>query len=128
MKALKVSLLIFTFALLGLPLASAAHGGYGYYAPPVYGYVPAPIYRSPYGRPLVVTPYGYGFDRRFGDGYYAPPRHSYRRQHGWRDFRGGYGGWRGGDGGWRGRDGGWRGGPYGGGRGPRSGFSFYYSD
>jgi hypothetical protein len=112
MNALKVSLLVFTFGLLGLPLTSAAHGGYGYYAPPpVYGYVPAPIYPAPYGRPLVVTPYGYG-----GGHYAPPPRHGFRRHQGWRDYRGGYRGW--------------NGGPYGGGyhRGPRSGFSFYYSD
>jgi hypothetical protein len=119
MKALKISLLVFTLGLLGLPLVAAAHGGYGYYAPPpAYGYVPAPVYRSPYGpRPFVVKPYAYGYDRRYGGGgYYAPPRHGYRRHHGWQDDRGGYGGW--------------NGGPYGGGysRGPRSGFSLYFSD
>ena len=120
MKALKVSLLVFTSVLLGLPLVSAAHDGYGYYAPPpAYGYYPPPpAYRSPYGpRPFFVQPYAYGYDRRYGGGeYYAPPRHHYRRQHGWQDYRG--------------RDNGWHGGPYGGGygRGPRSGFSLYFSD
>jgi hypothetical protein len=107
MKAPQIIAIALGIGLLAATTLASAHGyrGYGYYAPPVYGYVP----RLAWGPYYVPRPYAYGH-------HYAPPHRGYGR----RDWRGGHGHHRGHrDGrGYYGHGGGY----------PRSGFSFHYSD
>ena len=106
MRARQITALVLGVGLLAASTLACAHGyrGYGYYAPPVYGYAPPPAW-GPY---YVPGPYAYGR-------HYAPPHRGYGRH----DWRGGHrhGGHRHG-GGYYGRGGAW----------PRSGFSFHYSN
>jgi len=106
MKAPQFIAIVFGVGLLAASTLASAHGyrGYGYYAPPVYGYVPYPAW-GPYYAPRVPA---YGR-------HYAPP-HRHYRHHGWRGGHRHHHGHRHG-GGYYGYGGGW----------PRSGFSFHYS-
>jgi hypothetical protein len=100
MKAPQIIAFALGVGLLAATTFASAHGygGYGYYAPPVYGYVPRPAW-GPYYAP---RPYAYGR-------HYAPPHRGHGR-HDWRSYRRH-------DGGYHGYRGAW----------PRSGFSFHYS-
>jgi hypothetical protein len=109
MKAPKIIALALGLGLLAATTLASAHGyrSHGYYAPPVYGYVPRPAW-GPY---YVPRPYAYGRP-------YAPPRRDYGRP-AWRDGHHRYHGHR--------HGGGYDGRGYGGAW-PRSGFSFHYSN